>query len=182
VRLASVERLCAALLSAALIGPGCAPSSPGTSHRDRADQLAASGQYVAAIAEYRAHLRSRLAAAPRPESENPYFYYLDIGDMYLQLGKPAGAVKYYDLAGKKGVGVEYVNDRLRHVASWYEEQGRLREAIEHLKKYSERDPVLFGLMLDRIAKEIVEREEESEREQAAGPHEAPPTEDGHVGH
>ena len=91
--------------------------------------------------------------------ENPYLYLLDIGDIYLEQGQVEQALKEYELAEKNKVKQGYVNDRYRNVASWYEKKGELRKALEVLKKYRKKDVILFDLMLDRIAKKIVEIEE-----------------------
>ena len=124
-------------------------------HYDKAKEAKDKKEYENAIYEYWNHINKRLAIKNRPDWENPYIYLLDIGDIYVEQGDIANATKYYEMAEEKGVKQGFVNDRYRFIASWYEEKGELDKAIEQLKKYQDRDPELFNLMLDRIAKDIV---------------------------
>ena len=148
--------LLAVILLASL---GCHGFTPGASSREQADRLARDGKYDEAIDLYRKHLETRLAAPNRPDWDNPYIYLLDIGDMHLKKGEPENAIKYYELAEQHKVEAEYVTDHLRGVALWYEERGLRLEALQYLKKYRRRDPLMFDLMLDRIAHDIVAAEE-----------------------
>jgi len=133
-------------------------------HNDRetADQLSGQGKYEEAVAAYLRHIKQRLSVKERPKWENPYIYFLDIGDIYLEQGNVTEALRYYQMAEDKGVKPGYVNDRYRYVASWYENQNKLKEALEHLNRFASKDPFLFGIMQDRIAKRIVAQEQEKE--------------------
>jgi tetratricopeptide (TPR) repeat protein len=133
-------------------------------------------KYEEAIAAYREHIAERAAVSDRPEWENPYIYLLDIGDIYLQQGNVEQALTTYESAAEHDVKAGYVNDRLRYIASWYEEHGELEKAIEHLQKYRERDELLFDLMLNRLARQLVAREEaqEAETESPTAESSAPP--------
>jgi tetratricopeptide (TPR) repeat protein len=135
--------------------------------RKKADRLAREGKYAEAIEAYQEHINYRLSLKNRPDWENPHIYFLDIGDLYLQQGDLPNAIAYYEKAEKKNVKSSYINDRFRHVATWLENQERSYEALEHLKKYRKRDPPMFDMMLDRIAKKIVKQEEEAEKKQEA---------------
>ena len=136
------------------------------SSRARADRLSKEKKYQEAIDEYWRHIEDRLAVSERPNWENPYLYLLDIGDLYIEQGNVGEALRYYELAEEKHVKQGYVNDRYRGVAAWYESRGRLRDAIEHLEKYQDKDPLLFDLMLDRLSRELVEQEESKAKKSA----------------
>lgn len=141
---------------------GCGVFDPGKSQRSIASELSEQKRYDEAIQTYHEHIAKRLAVEERPDWENPYIYLLDIGDIYLEQGKVPEAISWYEEAEKRSVKQGYVNDRYRFVASWYEERGELEKAIEHLKKYRERDRLLFDMMLDRLAKALVKREDGTE--------------------
>lgn len=134
---------------------------PYQTDRNVADQLSGEKKYDEAVAAYLRHIQYRLSVKSRPKWENPYIYLLDIGDIYLEQGNVQEALRYYQMAEVQGVKQGYVNDRYRYVATWYEKQGRLQEALDHLNRFESKDPFLFGLMLDRIAKQIVAKEEAS---------------------
>ena len=108
-----------------------------------------------AIKLYEAHINYRLKLDDKPEWENPYVYLLDIGDIYLNKGDVESALKYYLEVELKKVDVDYINDRLKKVAYWHEENQNFFKAIEHLKLYRDRDPLIFDLILDRISKKII---------------------------
>lgn len=105
------------------------------------------------------HITERLKVKNRAEWENPYIYYLDIGDLYLKKGNIKKATEYYLLADTKEVNKAYVNHRLRNIADFYMAEKEYNAAINHLNKYKYRDELLFGLMLDRLAREIVNSDE-----------------------
>lgn len=139
-----------------LIFLSCTPKP--SIHHNNAKELKEDKEFFKAIEQYQKHIDTRLAVKNRPEWENPYLYYLDIGDVYLEMNDEKSATKYYEMAEDKKVKPAYVNDRYRYVATWYEEKGDLKSALKQLKKYKDRDPDLFNLMMDRIAKEIVKKE------------------------
>ncbi|RMG43012.1 MAG: hypothetical protein D6719_04830 [Candidatus Dadabacteria bacterium] len=120
----------------------------------QAEEYSRKKEYSKAIEAYKKHIKYRLAQEERPKWENPYFYYLIIGDIYLGMNKPKKAIKAYSKAEKKGVDAGLVADRYRLVARWYEKQNKLEEAFDLLLKNRERDSLLFDIMLDRIAKKI----------------------------
>jgi tetratricopeptide (TPR) repeat protein len=134
------------------------------SFRSRAEKLTAEKQYAQAIEAYQRHIEHRLSLADRPEWDNPYIYLLDIGDLYLEQGQVNRAIETYELAEEKEVRSEFVNDRYRHIAAWYEKQQQREKALEILNQYRSRDPLLFDLMMDRIAKDIVAYEEQQLKE------------------
>jgi tetratricopeptide (TPR) repeat protein len=149
------------ILLSSIILYACAWNKKSDSKKE-AEILSENNKYSEAINEYQKHIEDRLKVKGRPEWENPYIYYLDIGDLLLKQGLVDRAVKKYMEADEKGINPAWVNDRLRQVASWYEERGMLNDAIDHLKKYRHRDELLFDLMLNRLAKQLVENEIKSE--------------------
>lgn len=149
-----MKRLAFVLGIAPLIA-SCALQSP--SHRDKADSYFSEGSFERAIHEYERHIQERLKLFDRPQWENPYLYYLDIGDAYLRMNRPDQALSTYLEAEERGVEVRFVNDRIRSLGRWYEENGDSLKAIELLKEYRERDPLLFDMMLDRISRELVKK-------------------------
>ena len=137
-------------------------STPPPSHYQKGEKYRKQEKYEKAIEAYQLHINQRLAVKNRPEWENPYIYLLDIGDIYLSTNQPEKAREHYELAEQKEVKSSYVNDRYRHLARWHEEQGMLYESILELNRYKDRDPDLFNLILDRIAKKIVDKESQAQ--------------------
>lgn len=129
-------------------------------HLQRAEEFSRQGRYDEAIAEYRAHIEQRRTFSKRPAWENPWFYLVLIGDLSLAKGDVDGALRAFEEAEKQGVEAILVSDRFRYVARWYEREGNLAKALEVLRTYRERDPMLFDLISDRIAKELLLREEQ----------------------
>ncbi len=148
-------------LLAAAIFVSCAPSKTldGPRHFHRAEVFTEQGKFSEAIAEYRKHIEYRLSVPDRPEWENPWFYLLKIGDLQLQNNDAAGALASYEDAERKGVDRSLVTDRYRHAANFIAERGELAEALQILTNYRDRDPLLIDSMRDRIAREIIERED-----------------------
>lgn len=130
-----------------------------TDPAQRAESLLNEGQYDEAIAEYRQHMQDRLNASSRPDWENPYFYMIVIGDIQLEHGSVADALTSYETAEQHGVEAPLVADRYRYVAKWYEDHGELKQAMEFLKKYRDRDPLLFDGMLDRVGRKMSAEED-----------------------
>lgn len=118
-------------------------------------------QYDEACESYRKHVEARLTAEDRPAWENPYFYYLIIGDIRLRQKKVNEALVAYEFAESKKIEPQLISDRFRYVAQWYEKDGQLEKAMEILKKYRDRDPLLFDAVLDRIARELTTKEGEA---------------------
>ena len=138
-----------------------------TKHLQEVEEALREDRFNDAIAAYQAHIEDRLAEDDRPAWENPYFYYLLIGDIELRRGEVDKALKAYELAESNGVADELVADRYRSVGRWYEEKQELQSAIEVLSRYKDRDPLLIEAILDRLAKELT-RLEDSKEKPAAG--------------
>ena len=158
-----IEKMAALLVTILIPAISCHPSGTldGPRHIKRAEQYTAEEKPDEAIAEYRRHMDYRLEVQDRPEWENPFFYLLLIGDLQLKKGDYEEALKSYEEAEKNGVDRSLVADRYRHAGSCLAEQGRLVEALQVLSRYRDRDPLLIDSMRDRIARELVAREESS---------------------
>lgn len=162
--------LCVSVLALCGTFLGCFQHQSGRSMREQADTLSKRQQYDEAIEAYWKHIRLREGVENKPDWENPYIYLLDIGDIYLAMSNFEKALETFELAETKGVKPGYVNDRLRYVGTLYEEQGELHKAIEHLQKYRDRDEILFDLMLNRLARQIVTQEEQHQEQlEVTGP-------------
>lgn len=138
---------------------GCFQSYEGPEKVREADELTRAQRYDEAIALYRAHMEERLSVPDRPQWENPYFYLLLIGDVQLGRGQVDAALATYQEAEREHVDAPLISDRYRAVGRWYEEHGELQQALDVLSEYRDRDPLLFDVMLDRIAKELTARED-----------------------
>ena len=151
-----LHRVYALLLLGATALLACYPY--GSERLREAEELSREGKHEEAIAAYKAHMEARLAVANRPEWENPYFYTLLIGDVYLGKDDPIQALTAYEEAEMRGVHPSLVSDRYRSVARWYEDRHEYKEAFKLLVKYRARDSLLFDSMLDRIGRTMTDLE------------------------
>ena len=126
------------------------------SHKQKSDELLKENKYQEAIQELELHINERLKVK-RPEWENPYSYYLDIGDIYLKQDKIDSALEYYNKALTLNVKKDLIADRMRSVALYYEEHNQLKAAIEHLQKHRDLDPDFTDMMMDRLARDLIIR-------------------------
>jgi tetratricopeptide (TPR) repeat protein len=128
-------------------------------HLKKAEEFSRAEDYEKAIMHYKNHIADRLSAKDRPEWENPYFYYLIIGDLYLLQGKVSSSLAAYNMAEDNGVDVTLVADRYRYVASWHENKDEWEQAFYLLQQYEDRDPLLFNLIMDRLGRKITKLED-----------------------
>ena len=128
-------------------------------HLEEAETALREERFDDAIDAYKKHIERRISLEDRPEWENPYFYYLFIGDVHLRQKQFAKALATYKFAEEKGVAGELVCDRIRMLARAYEEQGELRTAIALLQEYRAKEPLLIDDILDRLSKKLVEQED-----------------------
>jgi tetratricopeptide (TPR) repeat protein len=144
----------------ALVFSGCHGLVP--THRSlpaEADELRKNGNHEEAIEVLRRHISQREADESRPAWENPYFYELEIGDIYLEEDKTLDAITTYESAEKHNVEAGLVADRFRELAEKYRTNKQYDEAIALLKAHRALDPLLFDNAMDLIAKEAVKQEE-----------------------
>lgn len=162
------------LLALAVIPLSLLACSSLSEHEDPirlAEQQTEQGHYEEALVIYQEHMEDRLAQTNRPEWENPYFYLLAVGDIYLRMGQPERALASYNEAEKHGVEASLISDRYRSVAHWYIEQRQLEQALEVLRKYRDRDSLLFDSLLDKVGRALTAQE--SARSGAAQKHSIP---------
>lgn len=145
-------------LCVALFVSGCGLLSKPINSANQAEEFTQQGQYEEAIALYRAHIEDRLAVSNRAEWENPYFYLLRIGDLYLRMEQPQAALDAYREAEANKVEESLISDRYRAVAHWYIEHGQLQAAFDLLKTYRGKDSLLFDAMLDRVGRSLTSQE------------------------
>jgi tetratricopeptide (TPR) repeat protein len=138
------------------------PNDISYSHAEAAEKLRKRGKYQAAIEEYQKHIQARLENTDKEKDENPYFYYLLIGESYLRMEKLDKAEESYRQALEKSVNVTLVADGFRQIAQTYERRGDYDAAIDILRKHRELDDLLYDAQIDRIHKKSVYEAEKSE--------------------
>ncbi len=126
---------------------------------EQAETSTRNGDTGAAIAAYEKHIAWRLSLTDRPEWENPSFYQLLIGDLFLNDGRWQEAMARYELAHTAGIDSRLVGDRIRSVGLWLESKGELQQADQVLRTYRALDELLFDMALDRVARALVTHEE-----------------------
>lgn len=129
------------------------------SHSRRAAQLREIGDYDGAINEYRLHIDARLKDPRREAEENPYFYEILIGDLYLDKKNPDLALESYLSAQRHDVELPLISDRIRRVGNFYRLQGERKKALELLHRFRELDDFAFDADIDEISKELVQTED-----------------------
>jgi hypothetical protein len=140
-----------------LLTVGCS-SFGSPSLAEQAERLAEESRTEDAIEAYRRHIEQRLNTSGRPDWENPYFYLLRIADLQLTMSKPDEALKTCVEAESKGVETSLLSDRYRAIAAWYIDHGDLQASFELLRRYRDRDPLLFDSMLDRVGRSLTANE------------------------
>lgn len=150
--------LCLCCFAGCSFGVGTFSLSAAGGHRREAEKLKTEGKLREAIEQYEQHIAERRGADSKFPGENPSFYYIMIGDLYLKLEEPERALDAYLKAYEDGVMPEFVVDRLRQVSAYYEGQQLYQQAIELLTKYRELDSLLFDWDIDRLHKKIIQKE------------------------
>lgn len=161
----SVRRLVfqSALLLPTVLFSSCFFFEFSPSHAHRAEEFAQEKNYAQAIKQYEFHIQARLHNPNRPEEENPYFYYLLIGDLFLKLNDFSNAKASYVKAKNAQVSSELVNERLRGLSRYLEGQGNYEGAIQLLQEFRNLDPMFFDLEIDQVHKQMIQSEEEQEK-------------------
>lgn len=157
-----MQRYCLLILSVLLLASGCGGKSllHRDSTADKAKAFRAAGQYDLAVAAYTAHMNERLEKANRRETENPYFYYILIGDTYLEAGKPIEAKQAFVTAQQNNVGALYLVDRYKQLADYYVTKNQYDIALELLRTFRDLDPLAFDTYIDELHKESVAQQQE----------------------
>ncbi|MCC6953700.1 MAG: hypothetical protein IT290_06245 [Deltaproteobacteria bacterium] len=134
-------------------------SGDPSSYAQRAEKLRASGDLEGALEAYRKHFERRLSDPRRPSDENPYFYYLPIGDVLLQMGKAQEAKESYVTAKEHEVDAALVIDRIRQLADHYVTKKEYAEALKILRAYRSMDVDIFDADIDALHKKSVAEED-----------------------
>ncbi len=124
-----------------------------------AKELADDGRTDEAIAVYKLHIQRRLAEEDRPSDENPYFFYLAIGDIYLKKNDLLNARIAYETALANEVSHLSLADRFKQLADALGNQNKHDEAIELLKKYQHLDPLMLPLAIDTLHRQMIAKED-----------------------
>jgi len=182
-----VVRVCRGVVLAPALLSGCVffnssePEDPLLSAPPRvseAERLRRAGEGARAIQEYEIHMQERSKNASRPPSENPAFYYLYIGDTYLEMNCPLQAQNAYERAHKEGVERELVVDRFQRLALWLSNWQQHERAIAVLKSVRELDELLIDAAIDAAHKRSVASEDSANTTASPPPcRTSPPTSD-----
>jgi tetratricopeptide (TPR) repeat protein len=121
-------------------------------HLDAAEKAEREQNYQEAISQYEQHIKFRKKDDDRLPQENPWFYKLMVGELYLKIKDPIAAENAFLDALKHKVSPALCAERLRRIAIYYEQEKEIEKAFEILRKHRELDPVLFDLEIDRIHK------------------------------
>jgi tetratricopeptide (TPR) repeat protein len=146
-----------AYASLVLFSTSCVTTTSGVATLAEADKLREEGKYDKAILAYKAHVDSRENAYFKSK-DNPYFYYLIIGDTYLEKDDADNAEKSYELASSKGVEKKLIADRWLNFARWLKDKKEFERAYMLLLKHRNLDPLLFDGLLDEVSRELVQDE------------------------
>lgn len=133
---------------------------PIESNARKAERLVEEGQFPGAIEAYEAHIAERLADPQRKLTENPYFYYLAIGDLYLKQDQVEEAREAYIIAKEHKVSDLSLIDRFLQLANWHVDREEYEEAIYILLEYREIHPLIFDGRIDEVHKLMVAAEQE----------------------
>lgn len=141
---------------------GCELLSMGSgapSHAAQAEMLRREGKTAEAVSEYESHILERLKNPLRPQDENPYFYYIHIGDIYREAGQFDKAIEAYGKAQQNDVEPVLVADRIILIAETYRKENRFDAAFALLRRFRELDPLLMDGQMDELHKAQVEMEQ-----------------------
>ncbi len=135
------------------------------SEAKKAESLSSVGKYLEAIQHYKKHIENRFRDSRRLPNENPRFYNLYIGDLYIKLDRPAEAEEQYALALREEVDSKLVADRVIRLSRYFVTKGRYAQAIALLRKNRELDPDAFDSEIDETHKKSVAAEDRVPRRQ-----------------
>ncbi len=128
---------------------------------EKAEEAEKANQYNVAIENYKKHIEFRNNDR-KPPKENPYFYLLMIGDLYLKNEEPIKAKDTYLEAIDKEVSKALCAERIRNIAKYYSEKNDYEKAFETLEEHRELDPLLFDLDKDNLHKTYITTNQEVE--------------------
>ena len=131
------------------------------SFAQKAQSLENNKKFEQAIELYRKHFEMRLADRSRNDDENPFFYFVLIGDNYLKLNKPEEAKTAYDTAKINDVKNNILADRYRQLAQYYKNLQQFETAITLLRQYRDLDALAFDYDIDALHKEMIAKDDET---------------------
>ena len=131
---------------------------------DKAEAAKERQNYSSAIQFYKEHIEFREKDRKAPK-ENPYFYLLMIGDLYLKNEDPLNAEKTFVEAIEKDVSKPLCAERIRMIAKYYSENNSYEEAFKLLEFHRELDPLLFDLDKDNLHKEFIALNQETNQQE-----------------
>lgn len=132
---------------------------------DKAKTLSESGQFSEAISMYTRHIENRLDIQPREDNENPFFYFLLIGDAYLSQQNYKAAEAAYSVALDRSVNQELIADRIHTLSKALIEKNELNAAWDLLTRYRDTDPLMFDYYLSELHRTMVAKAEQGTAEQ-----------------
>jgi len=132
---------------------------------DKAETAEENKNYSSAIQFYKEHIEFREKDRKAPK-ENPYFYLLMIGDLYLKSEDPVNAEKTFVEAIEKDVSKPLCAERIRRIAKYYSKNNSYDEAFKLLELHRELDPLLFDLDKDNLHKEFIALNQETEEQES----------------
>lgn len=138
-------------------------SASNNSLLSQADTAFKNEQYSEAEKLYREHMQVRLENESKPEDENPYFYFILIGDSQLKLGQVKEADESYKTAKEKGVFPQLVADRFRLLARFLFSQKKYDEAFLVLDTHRDLDQLAFDGLKDELHKKLISEEDNIEQ-------------------
>jgi tetratricopeptide (TPR) repeat protein len=110
--------------------------------------------FLDAIELYHQHIKERLRDDNRESWENPYFYLLLIGDIYVEIGDFKSALDSYEEAKNNQVDKQLYLDRIRFIAEKLEEKGEIQSAFDLLNNHLSEDPLIINELLDKLSRKL----------------------------
>ena len=130
-------------------------SNKNISLADKAAQEFNDGDLEQARKNYFRHMKKRLLDESRPNDENPFFYLVLIGDIYLKEEKLERAFYFYRVGHGKKVKTPLIAYRIRKVALAYHKNKQSEIALDILREYRELDEFAFDAEKDKIHREYI---------------------------
>jgi len=123
----------------------------------QAQTLIKNGEIDQGIILYQEHMLERLKNPWRPDSENPYFYLILIGDAEKDRKNYEKAIEYYKEALSHRVADDLILSRMREVAFELFHTGQEDPAIELLQSFHKLDPLFIDGTIDELNKLKLEK-------------------------
>jgi tetratricopeptide (TPR) repeat protein len=135
------------------------PGITSKTHAEAAENLHEKGFNEDAIKEYQKHIEYRLTKNPDFKIENPYFYQILIGNIYLELNELDSALNAFKIAKEHQVDKALVVDGILQITKALIQGNKLEEAMKLVNDYRALDPLLFDVERDRIHRNMIYNED-----------------------